>query len=112
MPRPKTPRRSHDMHLLARLAFAGLLALAPPALADTAAAPAASLFDTIAARGTLRVGTTGDYRPFTYLDLQTHEFEGVDIDMARSLGKALGVKVEFVQTSWPKLAADFAEGKF
>jgi cyclohexadienyl dehydratase len=58
------------------------------------------------------VGTTGDYRPFTYLNPETKAFEGIDIDMARSLGKALGVQVEFVPTSWPKLAADFTEGKF
>ena len=32
--------------------------------------------------------------------------------MAEALGKALGVKVEFVQTSWPTLKNDFEAGKF
>ncbi|MCW5672716.1 MAG: transporter substrate-binding domain-containing protein, partial [Hydrogenophaga sp.] len=36
----------------------------------------------------------------------------IDIDMAKSLGKALGVEVRFVQTSWPTLMADFAADKF
>src|SRR5436305_13667629 len=32
--------------------------------------------------------------------------------MAESLGKALGVKVEFVPTAWPKLMSDFEAGGF
>lgn len=71
-------------------------------------APAAesSRLDAVLASGTLRVGTTGDYKPFTYLNPQTQQFEGMDIDLAQSLGKALGVKVEFVKTSWPTLMKD------
>jgi cyclohexadienyl dehydratase len=71
-----------------------------------------SRLDEILARGTLRVGTTGDYRPFTYLDKTSAKFEGFDIDMAEALGKALGVKVEFVQTAWPNLMKDFEADKF
>jgi cyclohexadienyl dehydratase len=91
-----------------------LLALALPAAAQQPApqqAPA-SVLDQVALRGALRVGTTGDYKPFTYLNPETKQFEGIDIDMAKSLGKALGVPVEFVKTSWPTLMADFADGKF
>lgn len=91
--------------------FVALLLLAAgPALAD-GAAPTSRL-DEIIARGTLRVGTTGDYKPFTYLDPATKSFVGIDIDMASSLGKALGVTVEFVKTSWPTLMTDFAADKF
>lgn len=71
-----------------------------------------SRLDQIIEKGVLRVGTTGDYKPFTYLDKDTGEFSGLDIDMAQGLGAALGVKVEFVQTSWPKLMEDFAADKF
>ena len=35
----------------------------------------------------LRVGTTGDYRPFTALDKASGEYSGFDIDMARALGR-------------------------
>ena len=65
------------------------------------AQPAPSRLDDILKRGTLRIGMTGDYRPFTYLDKTTSKFSGFDVDMAEALGKALGVKVEFVHTAWP-----------
>ena len=45
-------------------AFALCAALAVPALAQTAQTTTNRL-DEIIARGTLRVGTTGDYKPFT-----------------------------------------------
>ena len=55
---------------------------------------------------------TGDYLPFTYLDKTTAKFRGFDVDMAEALGKALGVKVEYVQTAWPRLMQDFDTDKF
>ncbi len=72
----------------------------------------ASLLDRITERGYILVGTTGDYKPFSYLNPATGAFEGIDIDMASELGKALGVEVRFVQTSWPKLTEEFKAGKF
>lgn len=51
-----------------------------------------SRLDEIIKRGTLRVGMTGDYRPFTSLDKTTQKFSGFDVDMAEALGKALGVR--------------------
>jgi cyclohexadienyl dehydratase len=81
-------------------------------LATSHAGAQESRLDQIVAKGTLRVGTTGDYKPFTYLDKTANQFSGMDIDLAESLGKALGVKVEFVQTSWPNLMKDFEADKF
>src|SRR5262249_38452148 len=71
-----------------------------------------SRLDEIVKRGTLRLGMTGDYLPFTYLDKSTQQFRGFDVDMAEALGKALGVKVEYVQTAWPKLMKDFEADQF
>lgn len=68
--------------------------------------------DDIIKRGALRVGTTGDYLPFTSVDKATQTYRGFDIDMAEALAKALGVKVEFVQTTWPNLMKDFEAGDF
>ncbi len=62
------------------------------------------------AGGTLKVCTTGDYRPFSYLDPAKGTFEGIDIDLAGDLATALGVKVEFVPTTWSKLMTDFTGG--
>ena len=87
------------------------LLLAQAAYAQTAA-PGGTLLDEIIARGMLRVGSTGDYKPFTFLNPATKEFEGIDIDMAASLAKALGVKLEIVKSAWPNLMADFTSGKF
>ena len=71
-----------------------------------------SRLDEIVKRGTLRVGMTGDYLPFTYLDKASQKFRGFDVDMAEALGKALGVKVDYVQTAWPQLTKDFEADKF
>jgi cyclohexadienyl dehydratase len=89
-----------------RALFGAALLLAAAGSAD------ASVLSDVLQRGALRVGTTGDYAPFTRLDKQNGEYQGFDIDLARSLGAALGVRVEFVQTSWPTLASDFQGGKF
>ena len=79
---------------------------ASPALAD------ASRFEAILNAHVLRVGTTGDYRPFTALDRSTGEYSGFDIDLARSLGQALGATVTFVPTTWGTLARDLENGAF
>ena len=62
--------------------------------------------DEIRDRGTLLVGTTGDYRPLSYFDSQTGTYWGFDIEVASEIAKALGVNVAFVKTSWPTLTAD------
>jgi cyclohexadienyl dehydratase len=85
-----------------------LLLLAVP----QAAFAQASKLDAILSRGTVRVGLAGDYRPFALLDKTTGHFEGLDVDMADSLGRALGTKVELVPTTWAGLLADLAADKF
>ncbi len=81
-----------------------LLLIAMPAQAQT-------VLDTILARGTVRVGLTGDYRPFSIKDA-AGKFEGLDVDMAESLAKGLGVKLEIVPTAWPTLLADLQGQKY
>ncbi len=61
--------------------------------------------------GLLRVGTTGDYKPFSYRTTSADasgQYIGLDIEMAASLAQALGVKLEIVATSWPTLMQDMA----
>ena len=88
---------------------AAFLFVAAPAIARD---QPESRLDAIVKQGFLRIGTTGDYKPFTYLNPETKQFEGIDIDMAKSLAKALGVEARFVQTAWPKLMADFEADNF
>ncbi|WP_030613258.1 transporter substrate-binding domain-containing protein [Streptomyces sclerotialus] len=75
------------------------------------AEPAPSLLDTVPRRGTLRVCTTGDYRPFTSYDRKTEKYSGIDIDMARDLAKSLDAKATFVPTTWASLVADLDGGR-
>jgi cyclohexadienyl dehydratase len=85
-----------------RLLLACTLLISAAAYADV------SRLDEIQKAGRLRVCMTGDYRPFTYQNTDG-SFEGMDVDMARSLAKALGVEAQFVKTSWSNLMNDFLE---
>ncbi|WP_372713913.1 transporter substrate-binding domain-containing protein [Ilyobacter sp.] len=58
----------------------------------------------------IRVGTTGDYKPFTYYNGK--EYEGYDIEMAKYIAEDLGVEVEFVPTTWKTLIEDLENDKF
>ncbi len=60
----------------------------------------------------IRVGTSGDYPPFAYLNPQTNQYEGMDIALAHKLGEALEAKVTFVRFTWPGLTADLLADKF
>ncbi|WP_342603130.1 transporter substrate-binding domain-containing protein [Peribacillus sp. FSL E2-0159] len=71
-----------------------------------------SQLDEIIERGYIRVGMTGDYKPFTYLNPETNEYEGFDVDAAKELGKDLGVEVKFVATSWSTMMKDLQADKF
>ncbi len=71
-----------------------------------------SLIDKVSQQGFIRVGTTGDYKPFSYLNPETKQFEGHDIDAAKKLGEALGVEVRFVETTWKTLTQGIVEGKY
>lgn len=59
----------------------------------------------ISRRGTLLVGTTGDYRPLSFCE-DDGTYWGFGIEMARAIADALGVEPSFVKTSWPTLSAD------
>jgi cyclohexadienyl dehydratase len=67
-----------------------------------------SRLDAIQKGGALRVCTPGDYKPFS-LAKPDAGFEGIDVDIARAMAKALGVEAKFVKTSWPKLMDDFVD---
>jgi len=57
-------------------------------------------------RGTLIVGTTGDYRPLSYREPATGEYWGFGIEVAQKIAENIGVKITYVQTSWPTLTED------
>ena len=85
-----------------------LMGVATLALANLPAR-AATVDDVIKA-GVLRVCTPGDYRPFSFA-LPDGTFEGLDVDLMQSLTASLGVKAEFVKTTWANLLPDFVARK-
>jgi len=74
-------------------------------------AQAGEALDAIRAGGVLRVGTTGDYKPFTFRQ-PDGSYTGADIVMARHLAGALNVRLEIVPTVWASLLPDFTEHRF
>ena len=78
---------------------------------QSGAAEAAKLQE-IRERGVLKVGSTGDYNPMSYLDPATGEYVGFDAALTEDLAAALGVGLEYVSTSWPTLMEDTLAGKF
>lgn len=75
--------------------------------------------DLIIARGHLIVGTTGAYKPFTYITNTTNattgsSYIGADIDMALSLSSALGFTKPpvFVETAFANLTDDITASRY
>ena len=99
-----------------------------------------TILTTIRQSGMLRIGTTGDYAPFSFSHLDGHpcddskpltvaspeansgladacalwsdSLEGIDIALGESLANYLGFKLEWIPTSWPTLMTDLREHKF
>ena len=74
--------------------------------AQDAGSSTASTLDRVKRTKRLRICTTGDYRPFTYLDPKTRTWSGIDVSMGRDLARQLGAKPQFVQTTWDDLVSD------
>lgn len=72
----------------------------------------ASKMEDIQSRGYLLVGTTGDYKPMSYLNKETGAYEGFDAEATALLAQSLGVKIQYVPTTWSTLTADTLAGKF
>ncbi len=96
--------------MLKKIFFTALTAAAAVCLAMPAAQ--ARSLDAIKADGKLLVGSTGDYKPMSYLNKQTGMYEGFDAEMAASLARCLGVKLVYVPTTWKTLQADTLADKF
>src|SRR5215470_3961684 len=87
---------------------AALVLLFFASFASGARADSASRLDEVLRTGKLRVCTPGDYKPFA-LAKTDGTYEGIDIDLMQAAAKALGVQIEMIKTSWPKLMDDFLE---
>ena len=59
----------------------------------------------------LRVGTSGDYEPFSFDD-ESGQLAGFEIEMALRFAADHGLKVKFVRFRWPDLLSDLKADKF
>ena len=66
----------------------------------------------IQTRGELLVGTAGDYQPMSFLNPDTGLYEGFDAELAEDLAYDMGVKLTYVETSWPTLMEDTLSDRF
>ncbi len=62
--------------------------------------------ETSAAQATLRIGTSGDYAPFSLAG------RGFDVEVATRFAEARGYRIEWVVFRWPELEADVRAGRF
>lgn len=86
---------------LARTTLAAIgLALA------TAAAHAGPVLDRVKAAQSVRVCIWPDYYGVTFRNPRTQQLGGIDVDLSAEFGRDLKAKIEYVETSFPKLVDD------
>lgn len=106
-------RRDSKIRLVIAIAAVLLVCIAIPHIptrnvekkyTETSSLPTCTI-SRIKERGTLLVGTTGDYRPLSFRE-EDGSYWGFDIEFAKRIAKELEVDVEFIPTSWPSLTSD------
>jgi cyclohexadienyl dehydratase len=89
---------------------AGSLTSRPALLALCLLAACARAVPDDASLPVLRIGTSGDYPPFS--TIRDGAFEGFDVAVARRFAADTGRRVELVRFRWPDLTTDLAAGRF
>lgn len=108
---PASPRLTMEyFEMIAKKVFSLTVVAAVASVCLTQFAHAGPRLDKIMESKVLRVGTPGDYRPFS-IKTETG-YAGHDIDVIELMAKEMGVKVEYVPTTWPNLMKDIQAGKF
>jgi polar amino acid transport system substrate-binding protein len=101
--------RRTTTRLTAALAAVAALGLALTACSSGGSeAGASNELGTVSA-GTLRIGTTGDTKPYAYTE--DGELQGFDVEMAKEVAKRLGLETEFVTQEFSALLPAVANGQ-
>ena len=90
------------------LVLAAALVLVP----TTSMAQSKSKLAQILERGTLRVGTTGDFNPMSMKDIASNTLTGFDIEAMTQLATDMGAKIEFVPAEWATLVNGIVSDRF
>lgn len=72
---------------------------------------ASTALDEVKDRGELIVGTTGDYRPFSYLD-DSNNLTGYDVAWAKAIAEKMGLEVKFETGEFSGLIPGLSQGRF
>ncbi len=62
--------------------------------------------------GKLTIGMEVGYPPMEYTTDDGKDFIGFDVDVAKALGEVLGLKVEFINTSWDGIFAGLEKNQY
>jgi ABC-type amino acid transport substrate-binding protein len=92
---------THLRRLAARALVAGV-----GVVALASAAVAGPVLERVRAAGTVRVCIWPDYYGITFRDPRTDQLRGLDIELSAEFAKALGVRLQFVDSSFAKLIED------
>lgn len=87
------------------------LALAGAMLAAVTTAEAGPTLDRVTSKKAMVVATNAGWPPQSYLD-DKNELVGFDIDVAREIGKRLGVEVSFETPDWATLTGGQWQGRY
>lgn len=79
---------------------------------EGACADATDLLAEVCEKGVLTVSTDPAYPPQSFLDEQTGEYEGFDIDVATEIADRLGVEVAWEAPSWDVITAGSWNGRW
>ncbi|WP_152394584.1 transporter substrate-binding domain-containing protein [Paenibacillus guangzhouensis] len=77
----------------------------------TETAAPANLLEKIKSSGKIRIGLMGTYAPYNFMN-DKNEVDGFDADVAKEVGKRLGVQVEFITGEFSGLIAGLQKDKY
>ena len=72
-------------------------------------AQAGAVLDRVVAAGTLKVATDANWAPQSFMN-DKNELDGFDVDVAKEIGKRIGVKVAFITPGWDIITCRSSSG--
>lgn len=93
--------------------FARMTAIAASVALSLAAMPAhaGAVLDRVLAAKTMKVATDANWAPQSFVN-DKNELDGFDVDVAKDIGKRLGVSVQFVTPGWDIITAGNWQGRW
>src|SRR6266581_2274351 len=79
--------------------------------AATASVNAVELPPEIAKQGTIKVAVVPNYPPMEFRDPATNTLTGFDVELGEALGRRLGVKIAWQETSFDQMMPAMATGR-